>query len=148
MTININCNCSHKSSNTIIKAFSQQVREKTCPPPPFLFTIYLNHLEDYLFSRNVNGSACDINYEDIASYLKILVLLYADDTVLFSISEQDMQYDLEVFKITVILGNYLWMYRKQKYYIAEQANKALFSLRKKITLELPTDIQLDLFEKL
>ena len=68
-------------------------QEKTYPH--FLLTIYFNDFEEYLFSRQVNRVACDINYEDIVSHLKVLVLLYA---VLFSTSEHDMQCALEAFK--------------------------------------------------
>ncbi|MEW8547740.1 MAG: reverse transcriptase domain-containing protein, partial [Candidatus Thiodiazotropha sp.] len=50
---------------------------------PFLFSIFLNDLEMYLLSQNVQGVTCDINYDEISVYLKLLVLLFADDTVLF-----------------------------------------------------------------
>ena len=48
-------------------------------------------------SKNLNGSTCEFNSENIYIYLKIMILLYADDTVLFSDSETDMQRALVVF---------------------------------------------------
>lgn len=54
---------------------------------PFLFTIFLNDLEQFLGSQNVNGIKCDINSNDIAVFLKLLILLYADDTVLLAITK-------------------------------------------------------------
>ena len=48
-----------------------------------------------------------INCEDIFVYFKALVLLYAEDTVLFSHSQQDMQNTVEIFKVTMNRGNWL-----------------------------------------
>ena len=143
-------------------------------------------------SKQVNGVVIDINSPDIVMYLKILILLYADDTVLFSTSETDLQHSLDMFELyckewnlTVnvsktkvlifsysrkkthvftfgrhalettndfkYLGIYLvksGSFNNAKKHIAEQANKALFALLKKgRTLDLPRDIQIDLFDK-
>lgn len=65
---------------------------------PFLFTIFLNDLNFFLTSRNVNGVKCDFDSEDIVVFLKLLILLYADDTVLFSDNETDLQHALFVFE--------------------------------------------------
>ena len=54
---------------------------------PFLFSIFLNDLKAFLRAHNVNGKTCNIGYEDVSVYLKILILLFADDTVLFAESE-------------------------------------------------------------
>jgi hypothetical protein len=159
----------------------------------FLFSIYLNDLENFLQGKNVKGTDTHLAIEDAHMYLKLLILLYADDTVIFSENEHDMQNALKYFKeycnkwrLTVNvdktkivifrkgrrrrhtifnLGNenieildeykYLGIYFtrtgsfiKTKKYLAEQANKALFSLLRKINqLSLPFDIQIDLFEK-
>ena len=161
---------------------------------PFLFSIFLNDLKAFLRAHNVNGITCNIGYEDVSVYLKILILLFADDTVLFAESDQELQYALDQFKeyceemkLTVnvektkivIFTNtrnknhfefkfnastieivdaykYLGIYFAKngsftlaKKSIAEQANKALFSLlRKARNLDLPYDIQLDLFNKM
>ena len=58
----------------------------------FFFLIFLNDLKAFLSAHNVNGITCNIGYEDISVYLKYLILLYADDTVLFAESDQELQY--------------------------------------------------------
>ena len=61
---------------------------------PILFSLYLN---DYLLT---NGSPClEINNNDLDVYLKLIVLLYADDTVVFASSEETMLQSLELFLI-------------------------------------------------
>ena len=159
---------------------------------PLLFSMYVNDLNSFLMSKGLNGAISKLNSEDIYIYLKIMILLYADDTVLFSDSESDMKHSLEMFdlycktwhltvnveknKIVVFSSGrnkqYKFMFDGQevevsndykylgiyftrggsfntaKKYIAEQANKALFSLLKKInSLCLPLDLQLELFDR-
>ena len=59
----------------------------------FLFSMYLNDLEQFLNDRNVNGLASST--EDFESeldvYLKLFVLLYADHTVIMLESKEGMQ---------------------------------------------------------
>lgn len=159
---------------------------------PFLFTMFLNDLENYLHQHNA-GIAVDYNDEDISVYLKLFVLLYADDTVIFGDSPEELQNSLNIFeqycykwklqinaektKVIVFscgrLNKNLHFYLNNteieivnefrylgiqlsrsgsftvaKKHIAEQANKALFSLLRKIrNLSLPYDVQIDLFDK-
>lgn len=156
-------------------------------------TIFLNDLEQFLGSQNVNGIKCDINSNDIAVFLKLLILLYADDTVLFSDNETDLQHSLVVFedycqrwklnvntsktKIVIfgrgklrkslsfkfqnneieIVTEYKYLgiifsrsgsFAAAKKHIAEQGNKTVFALLRKInSLSLPFDIQIELFNK-
>ena len=160
---------------------------------PFLFAIFLNDLGSYLNNNAVPGLRCEYNDDELYIFLKLFILLYADDTVIFGESETDLQKALNVFqnycdewKLTVnisktkimifsrgrqskkfhfffnsteleivpdykYLGIYLsrtYSYIKAKKHIAEQANKALFSLLKKIrTLDLSFDLQITLFNK-
>ena len=60
---------------------------------PILFSIlnYLNDLNQFLMSRSVNGLSVDVDTPEIQHYLKLLILLYADDTVLFGASAKDLQ---------------------------------------------------------
>jgi len=156
---------------------------------PILFSLFLNDLENFLQSK-IDG----INVkEDITVLLKLFILLYADDTVIFSDNKADLQNALTYFKeycdrwklninvtktkimiigkgritrnLTFSIGDkdveivdgykYLGVFLSQtgsfikaKKHIAEQANKAMFSiLRKAKTLSLPYDIQIELFEK-
>ena len=66
---------------------------------PFLFSLYLNDLEQFLSSSNVNGVSCinDEIEEKLGIYLKLFVLLYADDTILLSDTFADLQLQLNVF---------------------------------------------------
>ena len=58
---------------------------------PILFTFYLNEPESFLSTRQVNGVECDVVIDEIHIYFKVLILLYADDTVLFSDNSDDLQ---------------------------------------------------------
>ena len=60
---------------------------------PFLFSIFINDLEDYLIDNGC--SPINVAYDDrISDYFKIFVLLYADDTVLLSSSPEGLQKNL------------------------------------------------------
>ena len=161
---------------------------------PILFSLYLNDLENYLMSNGANGIVCEANSENIYTYIKLLVILFANDTVFFSNNQVDLQHMLNLFeqycdqwKLTVnisktkililtsgrsaqnlhftykgkeirivteykYLGIYLaksCSYLSCKKHIAEQANHAMFSLLRKIrVLNLPIEMQIDLFDKL
>ena len=65
---------------------------------PFLFSLFLNDLNAYLTTKRAYGVTCDINYEDISYFMKILVILFADDTVIFGTTEADLQYSLDLFQ--------------------------------------------------
>lgn len=64
---------------------------------PFLFTMFLNDLEHYLHQHDA-GITVDYTNDDISVYLKLFVLLYADDTVIFSDSPEDLQKSLHIFE--------------------------------------------------
>ena len=65
---------------------------------PFLFSIFLNDLEQFLSNQNVTGVERGTGTDQAALFLKVFILLYADDTVLFSESENDLQEALTCFK--------------------------------------------------
>ena len=65
---------------------------------PFLFSVFLNNLENYLYSKHVSGIECNYQLEEITVYLKLIILLYAGDTVLFSDSKTCLQYALNYFR--------------------------------------------------
>lgn len=62
---------------------------------PILFSLFVNDMEHYLS----NNSSVGLNFpnSDLQSFLKIVVLLYADDTVLFAESEDEMHFLLNDF---------------------------------------------------
>lgn len=64
---------------------------------PFLFSIFLNDLDEYL-QNHVKGVTIDTLADRSQIYLKLFILLYADDTVLFSDNEKDLQQALDKFE--------------------------------------------------
>ena len=63
------------------------VRQGECLSP-FLFSMYLNDLKKEFIEKGVDGL-------DIGK-LKLYLLLYADDIVIFSASSEGLQYGLDV----------------------------------------------------
>ena len=66
---------------------------------PFLFSLYLNDLEEFMLHNNIQGLSC-ISQElgdSLNVFLKLFILLYADDTILFSDCPKDLQLQLDVF---------------------------------------------------
>ena len=59
---------------------------------PLLFALYLNDLESFLKYNHVNNLKLNNNIFD--QFLKIQILLYADDTVLLSDNADGLQYPL------------------------------------------------------
>ena len=65
---------------------------------PLLFSIYLNDLQAYLDKNHVSRVTWDMNNETIFMYIKLLMLLFADDTVIFATNKEDLQVALNVFE--------------------------------------------------
>jgi predicted peroxiredoxin len=65
---------------------------------PMLFSLYLNDLETFFNYHNARGVECEINNEQLLLYLKLFVILYADDTVLLSDTSKDLQKQLNLFE--------------------------------------------------
>ena len=66
---------------------------------PFLFIIFLNDLEHFFRTHNVEGITCNQHPADdlLVLYLKVFILLYADDTVILSSSIEGLQHALNVY---------------------------------------------------
>ena len=66
---------------------------------PFLFSVFLNDLESYLQSKDVSGltTLSEEIENQLNVYLKLFVILYADDTVIMSETKEDLQKQLDVF---------------------------------------------------
>jgi hypothetical protein len=78
-----------------------------------LFSIYLNDLQDFLEGLNIKGIdsiSRDIENE-LMVYFKILILLYADDTILLSESKDDLQIMLNEFSTYCKK----WQFRKLRF---------------------------------
>ena len=67
---------------------------------PFLFALFMNDLESYLSNCNLDGLQTITNEIEIKlnTYLKLFVILYADDTVLMAESAADLQKQLDSFQ--------------------------------------------------
>ncbi len=63
---------------------------------PFLFALFVNDLEDFFIQHNSKYLEVD---EQINGYIKILVLLYADDTVILADSPVELQRCLDSLKL-------------------------------------------------
>ena len=69
---------------------------------PILFSIYVNDLKLFLEEHNcqgvniqcINGNQLD---ENIMYFFKMFILMYADDTVLFANTNQELQYTIDAY---------------------------------------------------
>ena len=52
---------------------------------PVLFSIFLNHLENFMHSNDCSGIGLERVTDNLYDYLRIFILLYADVTVIFGI---------------------------------------------------------------
>ncbi|MCU7800877.1 MAG: reverse transcriptase family protein [gamma proteobacterium symbiont of Lucinoma myriamae] len=64
---------------------------------PVLFALFLNDLETYLVQNNCRGVDIEFSNEQLYLYLKLFILLYADDTVVFGTDEKSFQDSLSAF---------------------------------------------------
>lgn len=64
---------------------------------PILFSLYLNDLEEFLTNSNCSGVKLSMPGNNLDTYLKILTLLYADDTVIFGTDPESFQENINVF---------------------------------------------------
>ena len=68
---------------------------------PFLFSLYINDLEDFLLNKNVVGihSISNAIENELLVYFKLLVLFYADDCVIMAESAEELQNALNEFQM-------------------------------------------------
>ena len=64
---------------------------------PVLFSLFLNDLEAYLFHKQSKGIVIDVDSEDVTLFLKLIILLYADDNVILAEDAYSMQKSLDDF---------------------------------------------------
>lgn len=64
---------------------------------PVLFSLYLNDLEEFLKVNNIIGlkSISDAIETELNYYFKLFFILYADDTILMSESQEHLQKQLD-----------------------------------------------------
>lgn len=64
---------------------------------PLLFSLYLNDLETFLLNQGCDGVNINITDQTAMMFLKLLLILYADDTILMSDDVNKFQYLLNCF---------------------------------------------------
>ena len=72
---------------------------------PVLFSLYLNDLESFLLSHSCKGIDIEANTADIYFYMRLLELLYADDTVILAENSDDLQNSLDLIVNIAVIGN-------------------------------------------
>ena len=63
---------------------------------PLLFSLFLNDLQTNMVAKGATGIEL-IDQNDLTIWLKLLILLYADDTVIISTDQTDFQKSLNIF---------------------------------------------------
>ena len=65
---------------------------------PLLFSLYVNDISSFLQEVNCEGVSLTTKIEDeLVVYLKVLLLMYADDTVIFSHNKKELQKSLNIY---------------------------------------------------
>ena len=64
---------------------------------PLLFAIYLSDLESFMSFNNCSSIDIDIQEENFMIFIKLFVILYADDTILLSDNAKQFQETLNIF---------------------------------------------------
>ena len=59
--------------------------------------MYLDDLENFLLQSQTNGIGLDIINGEITHFSRLIVLLYADDTVILANTEQELQNSVNLF---------------------------------------------------
>ena len=78
--------------------FSKRMRDKRRRKLiPLLFSLYLNDLETFIIFGGVNSIVLEVVSNESRIYLKLLILLYADDTIIFLDDKDNFQKALDNF---------------------------------------------------
>lgn len=67
---------------------------------PFLFALYVNDLEKFLVDKNATGlKSITTDFEnELNVFVKLFIILYADDTVLVAETADELHSELNYFK--------------------------------------------------
>ena len=85
---------------------------------PILFGLFWNDLENFMNNSALQGiSLTEHSSEnDTVVYLKLLLLLYADDTVIFADTYQGLQKGLKNLEVIAKYGDLLLMLKRLRLY--------------------------------
>ena len=89
----------------------------------------MNDLEDHLQQNHCTGISLESSDLDVTIYLKLLVLLYADDTVIFGTNAKDFQKNLDTFYDYTNLWKLKINYEKTKIMIFGIRNLDVFQFK-------------------
>ena len=64
---------------------------------PLYYLPYFKRLRIFPMHKSCNGVNFEFQYDDITLYLKLRVLLYAENTVIFCTDEKEFQNNLDMF---------------------------------------------------
>ena len=64
---------------------------------PILFSLYINDLYNYIHAHTTGGIVIETVFDDITYYLRLFLIMYADDMVLLSDSKNGLQNILQSF---------------------------------------------------
>ena len=81
---------------------------------PVLFSMFLNDLEDHMIADRIPGITIDSNNENSFIFIKIFILLYADDTVILADNPEAFQNSLIHLVNIAESGNYQLIKLKPK----------------------------------
>ena len=96
---------------------------------PVLFAIYLNDFESILLSGGVETLDFELLTDEINMYLKGLLLLYADETVIFSNNEQNFQKCLNEFSEYCKLWKLNINYNKTEIVVFNSRNNSNYTFK-------------------
>ena len=79
---------------------------------PLLFTLFINDLEDFLLEHGC--SFLNLSNETLDNYVKLLVLMYADDTLIMANTPEELNQYLQILETYVTNGILTLTLTKQK----------------------------------
>ena len=98
--------------------------------PPVLYALYLNDLESFLLSGGVETLDFELLTDEINMYLKVLLLLYADDTVIFSNNEHNFKECLNEFSEYCKFWKLNINYNKTEIVVFNSRNNSNYTFKK------------------
>ena len=92
---------------------------------PILFALFLNDLESFMNSIGLHGVCLTEHNKrnDAIVYLQLLLLLYADDTVIFSDNHQGLQKALDNLEVYCKIWKFAVNVDKTKVVVLKEGNQ-------------------------